>query len=376
MEAAGTTPDVGLAPRDVVAWFEAGGPFATLSLNTDPRIENAAQYSERRWRTQREELGTAGTPEAVLATMDPVIGDAHLYGAGLAVVAGAGGLLHVEHHAHPPAVEFARWSPLPSVAGILEWRQSHVPHVLVLTDRRGADLYAADATGNELRDEAGDPKRRVEKVAPGGWSQRRYQQRAEVAWERNAAEVADELVLLVERVDAKIVVVAGDVRATQLLREHLPERVAALVHEIDGNRARDGSETEIALETSRLVATAAARDTVAAIEKFREERGQHDRAAQGAEATLAALQEARVELLLIHDDPDDIRAGWFGERPTDAAVRPDDLVGLREEPQKARLVDVALRAALGTGAKVRIVPKHGGPAEGIGGILRWREPER
>ena len=60
MEAAGTTPDVGPAPRDVAAWFETDDAFATVYLNTDPRIENAAQYSERRWRARREELASAG----------------------------------------------------------------------------------------------------------------------------------------------------------------------------------------------------------------------------------------------------------------------------------------------------------------------------
>jgi hypothetical protein len=34
-------------------------------------------------------------------------------------------------------------------------------------------------------------------------------------------------------------------------------------------------------------------------------------------------------------------------------------------------VDVAIRAALGTGAGVRLVPKAGGPTDGLGAILRW-----
>ncbi len=376
METSGETPDVGLAPPDLAAIFERPGPFATVYLNTDPAIENAAQYSERRWRAQSEALAGLGAPESVLAAIDTVVPDAHLYGAGLGVVADGDVVAHVEHHPHPPAADLSRWSPLPSVAGMLEWRQGHVPHVLVLIDRRGADLYATDAQGTEVHDEAGaDTHLPVEKVAPGGWSQRRYQQRAEVAWEKNASAVADELVQLVERVGAQLVVVAGDVRATQLLRENLPDRVEGMLHEVSGGRARDGSEIEIAQETARLVATAAARDTVAVLEKFREERGEHDRAADGAAATFAALQEARVEMLLVHDDPDDRRTAWFGERPADVALQRNDLIELGiEGPQEGRLVDVAVRAALGTGATVRVVPKHGGANESIGAILRWREP--
>jgi hypothetical protein len=378
VETSGITPDVGLAPRDIAAVLERPGPFATVYLDTDPAIENAAQYSERRWRAQREVLTNEGAPEALLVAIDPVIADAHLHGAGLGVVAASDGSVHVEHHSQPPARDFGRFSVLPSVVEMIEWRQALVPHVLVLIDRQGADLYATDAAGHDLREAAGGaapPTLPIHKAAPGGWSQRRYQQRAEVAWEKNAADVADDLVRLVDRIRAQLVAVAGDVRARQLLREHLPDRVEQLLHEIDGSRAKDGSDIEIAQETARLVATAAARETVAAIEKFREERGEHDRASSGAEATFAALQEARVEMLLVHDDIEDDRAGWFGERPTDVAVRRDDLETLGiEQPRQARLVDVAVRAALGTGATVRVVPKHGGPAESIGAILRWREP--
>jgi len=43
------------------------------------------------------------------------------------------------------------------------------------------------------------------------------------------------------------------------------------------------------------------------------------------------------------------------------------------EAIEASLVDVALRAALGTGAVVRIVPGAGGPSAGVGAILRWRD---
>jgi hypothetical protein len=372
VETSGSAPHVGLAPDDLVAAFRRPGPFATLYLQTDPAIENAAQYSERHWRACREQLADAGAPERVLAAIDPVIGDAHLRGGGLGVIADRDGFLHVEHHPQPPARDVARWSPLPSVVGLLEWRQGHVPHVLVLADRRGADIYATDARGRESYREAGGSDLPVEKVAPGGWSQRRYQDRADVAWDQNASDVANEVVRLVDRIDAGLVALAGDVRATQLLHKHLPARVDRIVHPIDGGRSADGSDVRIAQETARLIATAAARDTVAVLEKFREERGEHDRAADGAEATAAALREARVDVLLVHDDPDDERTAWFGDEPTDVAVDRSDLVSLgRDHVREARLVDVFVRAALGTGASIRVIPAHGGATDNVGAVLRW-----
>ena len=44
------------------------------------------------------------------------------------------------------------------------------------------------------------------------------------------------------------------------------------------------------------------------------------------------------------------------------------------EATKTAAYDViALRAALGTGAGVRLIPGAGGPSGSIGAILRWRD---
>ena len=43
-----------------------------------------------------------------------------------------------------------------------------------------------------------------------------------------------------------------------------------------------------------------------------------------------------------------------------------------DEPVEGRLVDVAVRAALGTGAGIRVVPPGAaGPTDGMGAVLRW-----
>src|SRR5439155_3675559 len=118
-----------------------------------------------------------------------------------------------------------------------------------------------------------------------GWSQRRYQQRAENSWEENARDVAASLTDLVGEIGARLVVVAGDGRAVQLLRQHLDRSVDQLVEVVDGGRSPDGSSDAIAEAATRLAASAAAADTRAVLERFREERGQHDHAADGAPAT-------------------------------------------------------------------------------------------
>jgi peptide subunit release factor 1 (eRF1) len=303
------------------------------------------------------------------------------------VIADTGGVRLVRHEPEPPARDAGWVAPLPRVGPLLEWAQSAVPHLVVLADRAGADIVAfsrraaASGTGSDAdvvtvgEDTGANPELR--KSNPGGWSQRRYQNRAENLWEQNAKAVADQVASLAGETGARLVVVTGDVRAVQLLRDHLPAPVLDLVREVDGSRgpgAADAGLDEIADEVVKLAATVAAEDTVEFLRQFKQEKGQHDLAAQGVSATIAALAAARVDTLLIHNDPDDDRTAWFGSEPGMVAETEATLTGLGTGvgvPQPARLVDVAIRAAFASGAAVRMIPSVGSVQDGIGAILRF-----
>lgn len=384
MESSGTTPAGGQSPAavpDIAAAFEGSGPFVTVYLGTEAAVEQAASQSELRWKTLRRQLEEAGAPGEALAAIDPLVPDAHRHGRTLAVVADATGTRLVRHEPEPPARDAGWVAPLPRVGPLIEWAQTAVAHLVVLADRAGADIVvlsrgAAEAGAGDApvvsvgEDTGNDPTLR--KTSPGGWSQRRYQNRAENLWEQNAKAVADQVASLVDETGARLVVVAGDVRALQLLRQHLPARTAELLREVDGSRAPGSGLDEIADDVVKLAATVAAEDTVELLRQFKQERGQRDLAAEGTKATIAALAAARVDTLLIHDDPDDDRSAWFGPEPGMVAETAQTLADMGvDEPREARLVDVAIRAAFATGAAVRIVPSVGTVKEGIGAILRF-----
>jgi Bacterial archaeo-eukaryotic release factor family 2 len=374
MERRGVTPVVTPTTEGLEDVLTSPGPFVSVYLTTEAAVEHASSRSQRRWNVLRDELAGAGADEPALAAVDPWVRDAHEHGECLAVVARRHGVLHVEYGPDPPRRDLGRWAPLPSLGPLLEWRQLSPPHLIVLIDRRGADLVAVTRQMASVREVAGDPNEPITKVAPGGWSQRRYQQRAEHTWERNAGTVADEVVRLCDKIDARLVVVAGDVRAVHLLREALPGRVERLVRVIEGGRAPGTADDAEAAAITRLTASVAAEETTALLRKLREELGQHDRAVQGPAATLEALARKQVEVLLVHDDPDDPRTAWCSPEPLAAAGTRDDLetMGITE-PVEARLVDVAVRVALGSGATVRLVPGAGPMEGGIGAILRWAQ---
>ncbi|MFL5797338.1 MAG: Vms1/Ankzf1 family peptidyl-tRNA hydrolase [Actinomycetota bacterium] len=376
MESAAATPPGGItAPALVELACRQPGPFASVYLATEAAIDNASQRSQARWKSLRDRLEDAGVPQAPLRAIDQVVPDAHRRGNSLGAIANSKDMIHVEYGERPEPRDRARWSPLPDLLPIVRWRQDRIPFVAILTDRTGADLFGVRLEGPEIEREVEGSDFPISKVGPGGWSQRRYQQRAENTWEHNAHDVAEQAAKLAGTVDAKVVILSGDVRAVSLVREALPERWRALVRQIHRRVPESAAHPgHLPREVEDAASEVPAEETAALIEHFHMERGQEDRAADGPEAVLEALRRAQVEVLLVADDPDDDRTAWFGPAPTHVGARRGDLEALGPgagDIQEARLVDVLVRGTLGTGGGVRVVPRDAGPKDDVGAILRW-----
>lgn len=377
METAGTTNAFAVgadeAP-DLARLLEGQGPFVTVELTTDARVDNAAQRSMQHWRNVRNDLEAQGADGPTLDAVEAAVPDLHLNGAGSVVVATQGRVVLTVGLDEAPARDRGTVGPLPRLGRVIAWRQLHQPHLIVLADRSGADLIAVGPHGEGTtqtagNDNSGDPHLR--KGHPGGWSQRRFQERAENLWEENARAVAERVEEIARILAPVAILVAGDVRAVALLKEHLDDRLAPLVRELDGSRHADSGADAVAEAAWTQVKTVAAEDTVTFLERFREEQGQADRAADGLVPTIEALNAAQVETLLVHDDPEDERSAWFA--PDGPLVAPDraTLAGYGvDQPAEGRLVDALVRAAFATGARVRIVPKTV-VTDGVGAILRY-----
>jgi peptide subunit release factor 1 (eRF1) len=376
MEHRGATSPGAVAVDDLRPVVEAEGPFATVLLGTDPAEANPRPRWEQRWKTVRRTLADAGTARPTLEHLDGAAAGAYRHGGAFYAVADAERLWVAESWPEPPRHEILRLAALPSLAPVLEQRQREVAHVVALVDRTGADIVSIERGGAAHdREVTGEDGPVIRKSAPGGWSQRRYHARAEESWAHTAREIADALVAAVDDVDAEVLVLAGDVREVALVQAELPARVGDLTHVVHGGRAAGTDEVARHHDVERLLRTAVADATVELLRKLREELGQHDRGVTGAAATVAALQQARVEALLVHDDPADTRTAWFGRAPTELGLDRDTAgFGTDDALREGRLVDVVLRSALGTGAQARIVPTAATVDDGLGAILRWAGP--
>jgi peptide subunit release factor 1 (eRF1) len=338
---------------------------------TVPPEENASV----RWRSMTDRLVQQGADQATIEILaERVSASVPSRGVLAAFVANGDLLLTVEM---PGSLQgdFAMCAPLPYVLPLLAWTQDRPPRVLAVVDRTGADITAFPGGGARptVQSIAG-PDDEIERNAPGGWSQMRYQHRAEDSWQHNAARIADALTQILSDLNAHLLLLSGDVRALQYLVRYLPAGVrrGVTIRHVCGSRSHDGSRHEQAVQVEAETNRMAREETRAALRCLAEERSPSGGAVEGVHDTLTALARGRVRTLIVVDDPKDGRTAWFGLGPTVVSDQREALVLAAEPIQRARLADVAVRSAVLTRASVRVVqPGTNAPTGGIGALCRF-----
>jgi hypothetical protein len=338
------------AHDDLRRFASAEGPFLTITLPIPSHLDDAQHRFDTRWKNARREIDASEWGAEALAELDALVSTLpHDGGAGLVIARAGDGTTLVEF-LDEPVRELVDDSVAPRLAPVIEARQRALAHIVVETDRSGADIHAFDG-GRVLGSEQVDgDTTHIHRGHAGGWSQRRYQQRAENTWERNADDVADAIAELDRGIAAELVVVAGDVRARHLVTESLPEATRAHTTMIEA-----GSPGDIADEVVRLVSDRVARDVRGVADDVRDRVGS-DLASLVTADVLDGLDQGRVERLLVHDDASD-------EPVTD-----------REHggvPAGARVVDAAIISALRTDAEITVVPRLAMLDGPIAALYRW-----
>jgi hypothetical protein len=342
--------------------------FVTVWANCSEASPRSAESRQQAIRDAVDDVLPADVADALNESID----DAFPGAEALVAVCDESGVLLVEQLPTPLRQEAVFSGALPALAPVIEHRQAAIPFIVIVVDRRGADLFWSDAERSGSASITGDDTF-IRKVQAGGWSHRTFQQRAENTWEHTAQDIAEHVTRLVDTIKPRVITVAGDVRMTEMLRKRMPPSAVDMLRDVPGGRGNDGSDAHSDAEVQRWIRTAIAEDTVAVLQLFDQERGQLDRAADGPEATFEALREARVDTLLVHDDANhEALALFVPDEPNLVSLDDDTLRQLgRSSIRSARRVDVAIRACILTGAGIRVVPGVRTLNEGIGAILRW-----
>lgn len=311
------------------------GPFLTLVVPARSDVFGASERFETQVRNALK-----GVPDE----WDPHVDDLHEQlgaldhgdGAALIAIRSFDGETFYEFIDQPVRRAAASAGPLPRLAPLLEARQRIIAHVVVATDLAGADLIAFDGGTVAATAQVDGETLHIHRGHPGGWSQRRFQQRAENTWEENTGEVAEEARRLADSIAARAIFVVGPTRAQSMVTSSLTEMVRIPVHAVS-----DGSLDGAADEIVRLVSDVAASDTTAVLQMFDE---RPDRRTSNSEQVVRALGDGRVETLLVHDD--------------EAATNTD-------------FIDRCIAQALNTDAEIRVVPSVSVLDHGVAAILRW-----
>lgn len=351
------------------------GPFTTIYLDTTSEVEDAAVQLEIRWKNVLRDLENAGVDRPTRDALTASLGE-HGRGNTRVLVATTGTVHLATSLPEPPAQEVVAVEHLPRLVPLLDSLLLQVPHVLVLADRQGADVLAY-TSGPEPDNSASVTNERFpqHKIKFGGWATKRFMNDVEESWEASARDVAHLIDRVARDINARVVIASGDERALQLIGQHLPTHLVDRFREIaGGGRHVDGSDDVIAEQVLRVLSDVVAGDTIELLEKYAEERGQHDRASDGVARTVEALRMSQVETLILTDARDAGRSAWIGPDPTHLGLTEQELRDLGVDAPVEALLDEALtRAALGTGAQVRFV--GGGleqsPKDGVGAILRY-----
>lgn len=263
-----------------------------------PQVEE-----EARRRSVRERLEEAGAPPEDASAIESALAEGNgLPSPSARVVMASAGRVELDQsfvgaRIGPERLEHAE---VPMLLPLLRHLGAATRYLVVETSRDGADIHletsgrgSSDADA-EIRGETED----ITKVQAGGWSHASYQRYAENTWKHNQDEVAAVVSDLIREHHPVFIALSGDVRARQLLTDALTDAERDLVVDVDAHTRADGADST---ELDKAIAQAIVERASAAVSDVRD-RAAADSGSSGAEGlqeVTAALQQARVDTLLL-----------------------------------------------------------------------------
>lgn len=323
------------ALRDLIDVVRPARPVASVYMGSSP-----LRPWRSRWTRLADQLRTDGANDDVVGSVGAALHRAYAADpAAGTLVAFAGDELaprvfHVPglHH-----LDLAWFSSPAHVLPLLAWVQDRPSCVVVAAGHEDAELVGAGVG-------------RVVLCYPGR------------KWREGVRSVAAAAAEMLTQEEARLLIVAGEDEVAGAFWEALPApaRREATVRWVGTDLSPSRVEEE---------ARAAARSWTEGVLADFHERGRVRRlGVEGADDTLGALADGRVEDLFVAAPEDATATAWFGLAPTDVA--PEQAVGTRR--RCGLLADVAVRAALLSGTRVHViaVDSRGAPEDGIGGLCR------
>lgn len=287
--------------QDVLRDLVRSGEPTTTAFVRAAAPEAIANDLDLRWAALETILADAQAPAADVHALRAVVSSQPCGDHTIAAFAAGGRLqlaVSLEDYEGPDLVAHG-W---PRAVPLLRWEQRIVPAVVAVVGHGGASVTGFDDDGHEVAEEeivGADDE--IERNFPGGWSQPRYQRRAEDSWRHNARQFAEHVTRLARRLDAGVVVLSGDHREALLVRDALPAELRGLaVTDVAAHPTAQGSRRVSREDRMAAVRAAARRRLQQQLTAFDEAVSQH-RAVEGPADVRRALDQGQArELFVVH----------------------------------------------------------------------------
>jgi peptide subunit release factor 1 (eRF1) len=241
----------------------------------------------------------------------------------------------------------------------------------LLLDTNRARIFVFGLGAVERREQVTSEKTRRNSM--GGWSQARYQRRADNMHTSHVKEVVDALDRIVQQDNIQHVIVAGDDVVVPLLKAQLPKHLEAKILDVL-SLERDAGEDEIIAATLDVLRQKDAETDAEQVQELVGAWQSGGLGVVGPEATLKALQMGQVEEMLISATPQELRKAKLPDDAAPGHVKAETSAVAAGDAAQLKLADELVTRAQQTGARVRVIedPELLREFGGVGARLRFR----
>jgi len=343
--------------------FRTGGNWSEVYLDVSVDTGDPTQVTATRAESVSDTLRRAGAPDSDVEAIERIMReDPGVTSPVCRFILVQDGTVAVNQVlvGVPVEQEIVSYGPVPNVVPLLRHKPEGLSYIVVETSREGGEvrLYRAGEADAVSEDEVKGKSDRfsLHKAKAGGWRQSHNQSHAEEIWKQTQSDLATSIDDIVRKYRPRLLVVAGDIRATQLLAEQLSSESQAILSLESTNTRADGASDDALIdhvndELDRVLEE----DTIDAVDKLAIHMGRGDNTVEtSAGAIVMALASAQVDTLII----DTARMGDNTLLALDAepwiASAPEETLGaavLGDVPASVAMV----RAAVLTDAKVLFI---------------------
>ena len=241
----------------------------------------------------------------------------------------------------------------------------------VLLDTNRARIFVFGLGSVERREQLTSEKTR--RNAMGGWSQARYQRRADNMHLNHVKDVVDALDKIVQQDRIEQIILAGDDVVVPLLKAQLPKHLESKIVDVL-SLERNAGEDEIIEATLDVLRQKDAESDTERVQELIGAWQSSGLGVVGSTATLKALQMGQVDELLISGTPQDLKTTKLPDDAAPGHVQVSTSAVSDANEAQMKLADELVTRAQQTGARVRFIedPELLKEFGGVGAILRFR----